>query len=278
MGNSLARSHLPKRSAISPKAVLATQTWAGSMAWCPIADITQLQFAPLPASSNQMPPVTPHPAAQAMPAYPGAVLGTPQSPYTAPQSNLAFAQPMGGPTEFAGFWRRAAAYAVDSIIVFVLLYVLMIVLALFLGFGIASFGTNRVGDSASTAVGLFFLVMPVLAMAGYYALWNASRFMASPGKMAMGLIVVNAQAQRLHFLQACVREFIKIIGTWLLLITFTAQPLSAYRQTLHDMASASVVLRTSADAGMPSVVVWILNACTVSVLTLLIAVFLFAGH
>ncbi len=249
----------------------------GMREWQPISEITQLQFAATPITSvklNTGQSTTPNPSGSAVPAYPGAA----HNPYAAPQSNLAGAQPFAGQSEFAGFWRRAAAFAVDSIIVFILLYVLFIALAVILGLGVSRFGANGFNDGASLAVWLLFFALPMLSMTGYYALWNASKFMASPGKMTMGLIVVNAQAQRLHFLQACLREFVKIIGTWLLLITFAAQPLSARRQALHDMASASVVLRTSNDAGMPSFVVWILNVCTYGLMLLLIGVFMIAGR
>ena len=248
----------------------------GMQEWLSVAQIPQLRTAATPTSApNAFPASAPYAAAPTMPPPPAVVY----APYSAPaypgqlNQGVSEAQILIQP-EYAGFWRRAAALMIDSFIVGVVGYFLMFVLMLLFGMGMGSSGLTALGNNSVTvnALAIASIAFPALLTICYYALFNASANMATPGKMAAGLIVVNPQAQRISKPQAFLREFVKLIGTWIFCLTFVTQPISARRQALHDFAGGTVVLRQRPDAGMPSVLIWLINFCWIAAVLILIAI------
>ena len=231
----------------------------GMPAWADIADIPTLVNA-LHASPNAPPPP---------PALPG--FGYAHPAHTAPVSS-AFSTASAPVTNEliahdaheAGFWRRGAALVIDLIMVLIIMGVLSIPFAI-LGFnGFRTFGvvfefTGFAGSPESWLGALF--------MAGYFALWHASLYAASPGKMLFGMVILSAQShQRIELPQAVIREIARVIAIIPLGLSYWFQPFTSRRQTLHDMVAGSVVLRKSTDAGAPSVLVWIVNILIFGVL------------
>lgn len=264
----------------------------GMPEWLSVAQIPQLQVGAAPfvssplntntaylaAAPSMPPPPTAAYAPYAAPSYPGL-----QSPGL--QGFGAQAQSFAAPKDFsqsdyAGFWRRAAALMIDSIIVIIVVYFLMFVLALLFGMGLGASGMAGLNSTSATinVIAIATVAFPALLTICYYALWSASANMATPGKMAAGLVVLNSQAQRISLAQAFLREFVKLIGTWFFFLTFATQPISARRQAIHDFASATVVLRQRPDSGMPSVVVWLINLCWVAAVFMLIAIVIAFQH
>ena len=260
----------------------------GMQEWLSVAQIPQLRTAAAPTTSpSSISPSSVSPssastpyAAPTMPAPPPAY-----SPYAAPvypgqlNQGVAAAKDLSQ-SEYAGFWRRAAALMIDTFIVTIVVYFLMFVLMLLFGLGMGASGMTGLGSNSATAnaFAVAAVAFPALLTISYYALFNASSNMATPGKMAAGLVVVNTQAQRISFAQACLREFVKLIGTWFFLLTFVTQPISARRQAIHDFASTTVVLRQRPDAGMPSVLVWLINLCWAAALFMLVAIVIAFQH
>ena len=252
----------------------------GMPEWLSVAQIPQLQQSiasvansqaspinlvkatPTAASPLMPPPNVPSHSPYAAPSFPGPI----SPPYAVPQD---FSQ-----SNYAGFWRRAAALMIDSVIVTIVVYFLMFVLLLMFGISMGATGMKGMDSSESTtnAIAIATVAFPALLTISYYALWHASANMATPGKMAAGLVVVNASAQRISVPQAFVREFVKLIGTWFFLLTYATQPISARRQAIHDFVGGTVVLRQRPDAGMPSVVVWLINLCWGAALLMFIAI------
>ena len=263
----------------------------GMQEWLLLAQIPQLQTgAPAaPASAPNLgkpnvgtpyagaPPMSPPTAAYApyaAPSYPGLDPRQKNSSMTASPQSVGFAAAQDfSQSEYAGFWRRAAALMIDSFIVMIVVYFLMFVLALLFGIGMGASGMTGIDPNSATinALAIATVVFPALLTICYFALWNASASRATPGKMVAGLVVVNAQAQRISVAQSLVREFVKLIGTWFFLLTFATQPISARRQAIHDFVSATVVLRQRPDAGLPSVVIWLINLAWAAVSVILIA-------
>ncbi len=236
----------------------------GMQEWLLLAQIPQLmegQAIPInlvkPAPAPTMPPAPTVPSypPYAAPSYPG------PTSYPGPQHPAAAAPQDFSQSDYAGFWRRAAALTIDTVVVTIVVYFLMFVLMLIFGLGMGVTGMTGLGSSDTTtnAIAIATIVFPALLTISYYAFWHASASMATPGKMAAGLVVVNSSAQRITVAQAFLREFVKLIGTWFFCLTFVTQPISARRQAIHDFASATVVLRQRPDAGMPSAVVWLIN-------------------
>lgn len=129
--------------------------------------------------------------------------------------------------QYAGFWRRVGASFVDQGI---------IALPWLLVFFLArdwSFATR-----ATTG----FLVSLAVAL-GYWAGMESSRWQATLGKRAFGLVVTGLDAERLAFPRAAWRT----IGKWLSCLTlglgFAAAGWTRRKQTLHDLLADTLVIR-----------------------------------
>lgn len=90
------------------------------------------------------------------------------------------------------------------------------------------------------AVGLIATLF--LCTWSYSACFECSRLQATPGKLALGLLVTNPMGRRLDFLGATARFHAKLLtlltlGSGFLLIATTRR-----KQALHDLLSASLVL------------------------------------
>lgn len=262
------------------------RAWMDGMAeWAELRTIAQLAAAPqraAPASAPQAPP------------YPGAapVAGPSlQKPFAQPAPHAQQASPHAAPgwqsgpaapafpvaamsqnAEYAGFWRRCAALVVDSFIVMVVFGIIFGILGVLLGGLFAAVGTSGGSPELMTGFAALMQIFFYFLVWAYFAWWYASPSMASPGKMAMGLIVVDSQAQKLSFLRGFGREAAKLVSGIILGIGYLIQPFTGRKQALHDMMASTVVLRKSADAGAPSVLVWIVNLVIGVVFPLLIMV------
>ena len=128
---------------------------------------------------------------------------------------------------YAGFWRRFVAILIDSVIL------------TFVSFAL-HFASTRQSAGPST-FSLFMVRVAVVWL--YYALFESSDKRATPGKMAMGLVVLDYAGQRLSFTRASVRYFSKMISGVLLGIGFFMVAFTERRQALHDMIAKTLVVR-----------------------------------
>jgi uncharacterized RDD family membrane protein YckC len=113
-------------------------------------------------------------------------------------------------TSAGGAWARACAFALDLVPVLVCAKVLRLVLG-----GLAS----AAGASlAPWERGALWLVAFAAAFWGWETAWGASRYQATPGKLAHGLRVVTAdKGIRLDFARASKRAFAKLLPSlWIL--------------------------------------------------------------
>jgi uncharacterized RDD family membrane protein YckC len=144
---------------------------------------------------------------------------------------------------YAGFWFRALAFAVDSLI-----------LGAAVGFTILKpiLDSNHVGTSwqdvlkfyssgsrQATALGCLLQLIVWL----YYASFESSPWQGTPGKKILGLVVTDLEGKRISFLRATGRSFGKIISQFTFLIGFFMAGVTAKKQALHDMIAGCLVLR-----------------------------------
>jgi uncharacterized RDD family membrane protein YckC len=160
--------------------------------------------------------------------------------------------------EFATFWRRMSALFVDLAILVMIGGVAIFVLVLLFGIGPALNTFEFSGET--TWILLMALLLAPLALGWlYFAFFNVSKYSATPGKMLLGLVLLDTRAQPLGLLPSLLREALRIPGTMFFGATYYTQPLSAQRQTAHDMIAGSVVLRRAPDAGLPGAALWGIN-------------------
>jgi uncharacterized RDD family membrane protein YckC/Tfp pilus assembly protein PilE len=147
------------------------------------------------------------------------------------------------PGLYAGFWRRVLAWWVDALILAALHAVLVALSGAWLVVPWAWLGGFQAYPVAHTLeVGL----QPFNILLGwlYFALCEASRWQATPGKLALNLGVTDVEGRRIDFGRATGRYFGKFVSALILGIGFLLAGWTARKQALHDLMASCCVVRT----------------------------------
>lgn len=149
---------------------------------------------------------------------------------------------------YAGFWRRWVAYVIDSLILTIPngLFASIIglrVLSLFRWVdGVPEFDFGAIGAIISTAI--WVAVIAFLTRLFYYSLFESSKYRATPGKMALGIVVTDMNGGQISLTRAIGRNLGKIISSLILSIGYIMAGITPKKQALHDMmAECLVVMR-----------------------------------
>lgn len=139
----------------------------------------------------------------------------------------------------AGFWLRVVAYAIDGLILTV-------------AFALVYFGLGGAGDAwplvprvemsllgAWPSLWLLVVLIPWV----YYAAFEASALQATPGKLALGLRVVDEYGQRIGFARATGRFFGKFVSGLALDVGYLLAAWTPRKQALHDLMAGCCVVR-----------------------------------
>jgi uncharacterized RDD family membrane protein YckC len=155
-------------------------------------------------------------------------------------------------TTYAGFWLRFVAYIIDSIIVYVMQSFIFIPVLGLLGITFASNMENVQNMSDAEAIGMFGSIM---AFAGatmflttiiavlYWSLMESSKYQATVGKLALGLIVTDMEGKNLDLTKALIRNVCKIISWMILLIGYIMAAFTEKKQGLHDIIAGTLVVK-----------------------------------
>jgi len=142
---------------------------------------------------------------------------------------------------YAGFWLRAIAYTIDSV-----------VLAAVVGIAIVGPMMSHAGISTENPWILFtgtsrqiFAINLAVTMASwlYWAVLESSAWQATLGKKMMGLYVTDLQGRRISLARASGRYFGKTLSALTLLIGFVMAGFTEKKQALHDMIAGCLVVR-----------------------------------
>jgi uncharacterized RDD family membrane protein YckC len=155
------------------------------------------------------------------------------------------------PTEYAGFWMRFIAYIIDSFIIGVLEFIIVLPLLGLLGVQVFELSTIRdlenadpelfVPVIASAITGLSLTVLLITWF--YYALLQSGARQATVGKMALGLKVTDVNGDRLTFARASLRYFSKILSGLFMMIGYIMAGFTPKKQALHDYIANTYVVR-----------------------------------
>jgi uncharacterized RDD family membrane protein YckC len=160
-------------------------------------------------------------------------------------------EPLTG--NYAGLGRRFFAFIIDAI----LLLVFITVAATFFNLvqGVKYFyyivvqkapvseltvsGTNEAAFTPIIAAfGVLVFIIPWLYFAGF----ECSRGMGTPGKTLMRIVVADKDGNRISFSRATLRHFTKFISVAIILVGFIMIGLTKKRQGLHDRIAGCLVL------------------------------------
>lgn len=162
---------------------------------------------------------------------------------------------------YAGFWKRALAFLIDSFVLGLCSFVIYVPFLLFGFRKLALLAENpqsaaenmkAVADTYSTSlinvlVGVYgtaflFLILSLVLFWLYYALQESGKKQATLGKRAVGLKVVGADGRRISFARATGRTFGKYISSAILYFGFYMAGFTKKRQALHDIMADSYVV------------------------------------
>lgn len=136
---------------------------------------------------------------------------------------------------YAGFWKRAAAFLVDTII----LGLIGFGLGMILGFTMAA----AMGPKLDlNQVGLVGNILGLILNWLYFTVQESSESQATFGKRALHIKVVDEDGRRISFLRANGRYFGKMISALLLGIGLLMVAFTPRKQGLHDMMARTLVV------------------------------------
>ena len=163
--------------------------------------------------------------------------------------------------DYAGFWKRVAAYILDAII----LYIPGMLIQKMLG-GDAAEAILRQAQQASpgdphvvmAAFGQFYTtMMPAILLIAvitwlYFAMCESSTWQATPGKLALGIRVTDLHGTRISLPRALGRYPAKYLSAILFGIGFLMVAWTRRKQGLHDMIAGTLVLNGRASDFKPT--------------------------
>ena len=142
--------------------------------------------------------------------------------------------------QYAGFWRRWAAWTLDMVIVgyFANYFYFAFVGQLQMYYGVD-------GDPRMiTVIARIYQIVFALSLAwAYFAGMESSPLQATVGKLAVGLFVTQENGEGMSFGQASGRFFGKIISSLILSIGFMMAGWTSRKQALHDIMAGTFVHR-----------------------------------
>ncbi len=154
--------------------------------------------------------------------------------------------------KYAGFWLRFVAYIIDGLIVGAVQSIIIVPVLGMLGISFAAMDGNMDamsdGEAIAVVIGMFSAMGTTFLIAGiigivYYTIMEASKFQATFGKMALGLIVTDLDGKPLDFGKALLRNLGKIVSQMILMIGYIMAGFTDKKQALHDMIAGALVVK-----------------------------------
>lgn len=142
---------------------------------------------------------------------------------------------VAGAMDYAGFWIRFAALAIDAFIMWIVNMVIFIPLGILM---------PTSPDNPMVVVSF----MPVIMLLQYaipaaYDTWFVGKYGATPGKMACKLKIVVEDGSRVSYLRAFGRHFAKWLSAMILCIGYIMAAFDDQRRALHDRICETRVVR-----------------------------------
>lgn len=142
---------------------------------------------------------------------------------------------------YAGFWLRAVAYVLDSLLLgFVVGFVILMPL---MERGAIPKDNPWLLFTGVTQQIIAVQLLVTMASWLYFASFESSAWQATPGKRLLGLVVTDLEERRVSFARASGRYFGKLLSGTLFLIGFLIAGFTPRKQALHDLLASCLVLR-----------------------------------
>ena len=154
--------------------------------------------------------------------------------------------------EYAGFWLRFVAYIIDYIIIWTVQAFVAIPILGAIGIHFAqnagdleAMGETEIMEMIATAVAAASAtaLLTAILVIIYYTLMETSKYQATIGKLALGLIVTDENGGKLDVPKALIRNVSKIISSMILMVGYIMAGFTEKKQALHDIIAKTLVVR-----------------------------------
>lgn len=143
--------------------------------------------------------------------------------------------------DYAGFWKRVVASIIDSVLLVIGSVICGGIAGATLGLVVGiSGGDIKLIEVAGAAMGA---ILGLFLNWLYFTLFESSSRQATPGKMAIGILVTDLQGNPISFGQANGRYWGKIVSSIPLGLGFVMAGVTAKKQALHDKLAGTLVIR-----------------------------------
>lgn len=133
-------------------------------------------------------------------------------------------------TKYGGFLRRFCAYLIDTIVI-------GIIYAIFALFALGSMSMDSSGISM-----VVILIVVVIIMLIYFPIFESSQYQGTPGKIALGLKVVDENFVKISVGKAVIRYLGRIVCGLTLSIGYLLILFTDKKQGLHDKIAGTFVI------------------------------------
>jgi uncharacterized RDD family membrane protein YckC len=148
-------------------------------------------------------------------------------------------------SNYAGFWLRLVAHIIDIVILTILqgaLFLSVFIIAWLLQMSKQGHYTLAFQALATILLIIWILVFG-LSNVLYFAIFESSKLMASPGKYALGIIVTDSAGDQISFWRALARNSAKLLSYLLLYFGFIMAAFTKKKQALHDIMANCLVVK-----------------------------------
>ncbi len=121
---------------------------------------------------------------------------------------------------YAGFWKRAAAFVLDALVIWIIMFILY-------------------------AARFFPQILAIILGGFYHAIFETSPLRATPGKALMKIAVLKADGSQLTIKDSILRYIMSWISGMFLCLGYFISLFTDKRQTFHDMVATTVVVEGS---------------------------------
>ena len=150
----------------------------------------------------------------------------------------------GGNVEYAGFGIRLLAWLIDFLVLLFLSFIIALISGFFIAFlliyvsivsadsSIVRFLSDFIGGFIGFSVNLL-----------YFTLFWSSKFQGTPGKILLGLKIVDANGNKISYSTALIRYISTFISSLLLGIGYLLIIFDGKKQALHDKFASTYVIK-----------------------------------
>lgn len=148
---------------------------------------------------------------------------------------------------YAGFWKRFAAILIDVVILSISYLIISFILSIVI-VGIVHVTDNSLGSEVSigSLLPVIFQLLSGLTTWLYFGCFEKSKYQATPGKMLLGIKVVNRSMQRIGFGRAVARYWLRLLCNLTLGIGYIIIGFTKYKQGIHDMIADTYIVNNRA--------------------------------